>query len=126
MNKETKTDYSLTYRQAGDYLIPNLILSEQISPLTEERIGKYGQMRKNFLKQHRTMTYNALLLEENLYPQLREIDQMADQRMEQYMKELTGKNPPPDKKKDQMGWVRHMNSLKAQAEELILDELIYI
>ncbi|MDD3227968.1 MAG: TnpV protein [Oscillospiraceae bacterium] len=126
MNKETKTNNSLTYRQAGDYLIPNLILSEQISPLTEEPIGKYGQMRKNFLKQHRTMTYNAMLLEEKLYPQLREIDRMAGQRMEQYMKELTGKNPPPDKEKDQMDWVRHMNSLKAQAEELILAELIYI
>ena len=125
MNKETKTDNGLTYSQAGDYLLPDLILSEQISPVTEEPIGKYGQMRKNFLKQHKTMTYNALLLGEKLYPQLREIDRMANQRMEQYMKELSGKNPPPDKETDQMGWVSHMNSLKAQAEELIQNELIY-
>lgn len=117
---------ALTYSRAGDYLLPDLILEEQTSPVTEEPIGKYGQMRKNFLKQHRTMTYNALLLEEKLYPQLREIDRMAEQRMEQYMKELAGKNPSPDKEMDQMGWVRHMNSLKAQAEELLLDELIYI
>ena len=126
MNKETKTDYSLTYRQAGDYLIPNLILSEQTSPVTEEPIGKYGQMRKNFLKQHRTMTYNALLLEEKLYPHLREVNRTAEERLDQMLTELAGKNPPPDKEMDQMDWVRHMNSLKAQAEEMILDELIYI
>jgi len=127
MNKETKTNNSrpLTYSQAGDYLLPNLILEEQISPVTEEPIGKYGQMRKNFLKQHRTMTYNSLLLEEKLYPHLRETDRTANARMEQLMKELTGKNPPPDKQADQMGWVSHMNSLRVQAEEIIQNELIY-
>ena len=127
MSKETQTDNSrpLTYSQSGDYLLPDLVLEEQISPVIEEPIGKYGQMRKKFLKEHRTMTYNALLLEEKLYPQLRETDRTANARMEQLMKELTGKNPPPDKGTDQMGWVSHMNSLKAQAEELIQEELIY-
>nr|WP_083273348.1 TnpV protein [Geosporobacter ferrireducens] len=127
MSKETETDNSrpLTYSQAGDYLLPDLILEEQASPVTEETIDKYGRMRKNFLKQHRAMSYNSLLLSEKLYPHLREIDRTANERMEQLMKELTGKNPPPDKTADQMSWVSHMNSLKAQAEEIILNELIY-
>ncbi|WP_330392584.1 TnpV protein [Desulfitibacter alkalitolerans] len=127
MSKEIETDNSrpLTYSQAGDYLLPDLILEEQASPVTEETIGKYGRMRKNFLKQHRAMSYNSLLLGEKLYHHLREIDRTANERMEQLMKELTGKNPPPDKTTDQMGWVSHMNSLKAQAEETILNELIY-
>lgn len=115
----------LTYSQVGEYLLPDLILGEQASPLQEEPIGKYGRIRKNFLKQHRAMSYNSLLLNEKLYPHLRETERTAGQRMEQLMKELIGKNPPPDKTTDQMGWVSHMNSLKAQAEEMILNELIY-
>ena len=127
MSKETEMDNSrpLTYSQVGEYLLPDLILGEQASPLQEEPIGKYGRIRKNFLKQHRAMSYNSLLLNEKLYPHLRETERTAGQRMEQLMKELIGKNPPPDKTTDQMGWVSHMNSLKAQAEEMILNELIY-
>ena len=60
-----------------------------------------------------------------LYPHLWEVEQTAENRMQQLMKELLGRNPAPDKEKKQMAWVQHMNSLKAQAEEMILTELIY-
>ena len=60
-----------------------------------------------------------------LYPDLWEMEQTAENRMQQLMKELLERNPAPDKKKNQMAWVQHMNSLKAQAEEMILTELIY-
>ena len=60
-----------------------------------------------------------------LYPDLWEMEQTAENRMQQLMKELLGRNPAPDKEKKQMAWVQHMNSLKAQAEEMILTELIY-
>ena len=60
-----------------------------------------------------------------LYPDLWEVEQTAENRMQQLMKELLERNPAPDKEKKQMAWVQHMNSLKAQAEEMILTELIY-
>ena len=60
-----------------------------------------------------------------LYPDLWEMEQTAENRMQQLMKELLERNPAPDKEKNQMAWVRHMNSLKAQAEKMILTELIY-
>ena len=60
-----------------------------------------------------------------LYSDLWEMEQTAESRMQQLMKELLERNPAPDKEKNQMAWVQHMNSLKAQAEEMILTELIY-
>ena len=60
-----------------------------------------------------------------LYSDLWEMEQTAENRMQQLMKELLERNPAPDKEKKQMAWVQHMNSLKAQAEELVLTELIY-
>ena len=60
-----------------------------------------------------------------LYPHLWEVEQTAENRMQQLMKELLERNPAPDKEKKQIAWVQHMNSLKAQAEEMILTELIY-
>jgi len=60
-----------------------------------------------------------------LYPDLWEMEQTAENRMQQLTKELLERNPAPDKEKNQMAWVQHMNSLKAQAEEMILTELIY-
>ena len=60
-----------------------------------------------------------------LYPDLWQMEQTAENRMQQLMKELLERNPAPDKEKNQMAWVQHLNSLQAQAEEMILTELIY-
>ena len=110
----------LTYTRHGDYLIPDLTLKET----SREPLGKYGRMRRAFLKEHRPILYNDLVLTEQLFSHLREIDETAHRRVEQLMAELLEQNPSPDKKTDQMGWVRHMNALKAQAEEAVLEELI--
>ena len=75
---------NLTYIQNGDYLIPDLHLSEQ----PEKPLGKYGRMRKAYLKQHRPILYNQLLMTEKLYPHLLEIDETANQRLEQMMPQL--------------------------------------
>ena len=61
----------------------------------------------------------------SLYPHLMEVEQTAESQMQQTMQGLLKQNPAPNKEQHQMGWVRHMNSLKAQAEELVLTELIY-
>ena len=111
---------NLNYTQTGDYLLPNLTLNQPRKPL-----GKYGRLRRTYLKDHRPVLYNTMLLNGNLYLHLMELEQTAESRMQQMMTELLKQDPAPDKEKNQMGWVRHMNSLKAQAEELVLTELIY-
>jgi hypothetical protein len=83
-------------------------------------------MRKAFLKGHRAITYNTMLLKETLFPHLRETEDAANSRLEQAMSLLAATNPPPDKGSDPMGWTAAMNALKAQAEELVLNELIYV
>ena len=115
---------NLTYSRSGEYLIPDLTLGLPPEELTEP-LGKYGLMRKRFLKEHREIQYNTLLLGGALYQHLTETEQAATSRMEQLMKELTEQNPPPDKGLDQMAWVQHMNSLRLQAEEVIQRELSY-
>lgn len=110
----------LNYIQNGDYLIPDLQME-----VTERRpLGKYGRMRRAFLQENNPMLYSDLCLTEKLFPHLWEVQETATRRMEQLMSQLLEKHPAPDKKADQMGWVQHMNSLRAQAEEVILAELI--
>ena len=111
---------NVTYSTVGDYQLPNLTLSQPKIPL-----GKYGRMRRTYLMNHRPVLYITMLLNGSLYPHLMELEQTAESRMQQMMTELLKQNPAPDKEKNQMGWVRHMNSLRAQTEEIILTELIY-
>ena len=111
----------MTYRQAGDYRIPNIRLeNEEARPL-----GKYGRMRRTFLEQNNPMLLNDMILTETLFPHLWEIDETAHRRVEQMISELLERNPAPDKATQQLAWAQHMNSLKAQAEEIVNAELIF-
>ena len=113
----------ITCTRCGDYNIPNLTLSE-----TETKpLGKYGRMRKKYLQEHRPVLWNSMILSEKLYPHLREIDETANRRLEQLMPELMRRNDVTEelKARDPMKWVSLMNNLKAQAEETILNELIF-
>ena len=110
----------MTYRQAGDYQIPDIELKNS----EEKPLGKYGRMRRAYLEENNPMLLNDLILSEELFPHLQEIDEAAHRRVEQLMNELLEKNPAPDKATQQMAWVQHMNSLKAQAEEIVTAELI--
>ncbi len=114
----------LTYSCNGDYYIPDLTLAEQ----PDKPIGKYGRMRKRYLKEHRPVLYNSLILSEKLYPHLLEIDEAANRRLETIMSELTKLAGVTEQLKacDPMKWADLMNMLKAQAEEVILSELIYV
>lgn len=113
----------LTYSRSGDYWIPNLSLSQQ----EIQSLGKYGRMRKAYLQEHRPVLWNSLILTEKLYPHLREIDETANSRLEQMMLGLMQSAGVTEalKASDPMKWVGLMNCLKAQAEEVILAELIY-
>ena len=113
----------LTYSRCGDYYIPDLKLSEQaVTP-----IGKYGRMRKRYLEKHRPILYNNLILAGRLYPHLLEIDKAANERMDTLMPQLMEAAGVDEalKAEDQMRWIGLMNTLKAQAEETILSELIF-
>ncbi len=117
-----KMNNPMTYIQNGDYLIPDLKLSQQ----PEKPLGKYGRMRKTYLKEHRPILYNQMLLSEKLYPHLLEIDETAQSRLEQMMPQLAKEAGVTEELKasDPMKWVGLMNTCKAQAEEILMVELI--
>ena len=112
---------NLTYTQCGDYYIPDIKLVN----VETQILGKYGRMRRAFLEQNRPMLFNDMILTESLFPHLWEVQQTCAMRIELLMTDLLAKNPAPDKATQQLEWVAHMNSLKAQAEEIILRELVY-
>lgn len=111
----------LTYSRDGDYLIPDLTISEH-----PQSIGKYGRLRRSYLKEHRPTLYASLLLQEKLYPHILEIEQTAQSRLERMMPELMAAEGVTEslKASDPMKWTGLMNNLKAQAEEAIFAELI--
>ena len=113
---------NLTYTRNGDCLIPDLNLTEQ----PQRPLGKYGRMRKAYLKEHRPILYNQLLMSEKLYPHLQEIDETANSRLEQMMPRLAEAAGATEelKARDPMQWVGLMNTCKAQAEEILMAELI--
>ena len=113
----------LSYIKNGDYLIPNLSLS----PQEQQPLGKYGRMRKQYLQEHRPVLWNTMILSEKLYPHFREVDQTANRRMEQMMEELKKSAGVTEELKasNPVMWVGMMNNLHAQAEEVILRELIF-
>ena len=110
----------LTYTAQGDYLVPDLTLPEE-----EMHIGKYGMLRKTYLKNHRKGMYTSLMLSGKLNSHLSEVDRTARERIEGITAKLLENSPAPDKASDQMAWVVHMNNLRHQAEETVLVELIY-
>jgi hypothetical protein len=113
----------LIYRRNGDYLLPEMGLTEA----EKKPLGKYGMMRRQYLEQHRPGLYTRLLLSGKLMEHLQEIETTAQNRLESLMTQLKAQNNVTEelKAKDQMKWVGLMNSLKNQAEEMILTELVY-
>ena len=112
-----------TYRQVGDYLIPNLSLPEE----PDYQIGKYGRMRRSYLKEHRPILYTNLLTSGTLHRHLAEIDQACNERMEIIIAATAKQEGVTEtlKAADQMEWVSRMNSIRSRAEEIVLTELVY-
>lgn len=113
----------LAYRQAGDYLIPEIEMGEQPT----ERIGKYGRMRKSFLREHRRGTYNSLLLRNRLTEHLLEVDKAAREQIERAIMQMALAEGVTEemKSRDQMAWVGRMNSIRSRAEEAAVADLIH-
>ena len=114
---------NLTYTQVGDFLIPNLALPEQ----PDRDLGKYGRMRRTYLKENRPGLFNRLTLDGTLFSHLLEIEDAANSRLELLMPQLAKAAGATEQLKasDQMKWVGLMNNIQAAAEEATLAELIY-
>ena len=112
----------MSYTLHGDYYLPDLVLNEE-----EPIYGKYGRLRKQFLKEHRLARYQYLLLTGKLNEHLNQTDQEAREQVEMLMKQMAERQGLTEKLKvqDQMKWVRLMNNIKASAEEIILSDIIY-
>ena len=113
----------MSYTLHGDYYLPDLVLREE-----EPIYGKYGMLRKQFLKEHRSAGYQYLLLTGKLNKHLNQTDQEAREQVETLMKQMTEKQGVTEelKAQDQMEWVRLMNNIKASAEEIVLKNMIYV
>ena len=90
-------------------------------------IGKYGRMRKRYLKEHRPILFNTMLLSGKLYKHLSEIDCACKERIELLTRQMAQREGATEalKAEDQMEWVRRMNSIQNRAEEIVLNELVY-
>ena len=115
-----------SYMEVNGTLIPNLMIQES------ESIGKYGRMRRQYLKEQylkeqHPIIFSELLLSEQLYPHLVEIDRACHGRMELLTRQMAVQEGVTEalKAADQMEWIRRMNSIQNRAEEIVLSELVY-
>lgn len=128
-NKELKENkienkYGIEYTKIGDYYMPNLVLEK------EEKIvlNKYGRMRLKFLKENKKAEYMIMFTKGTLNKHLKEIQQTAQERIDLIIEQLKEQNNLTEEMKntDQLYWVSMMNNFKNTAEEIVLNELIYV
>ena len=129
MNNElpkTKIDErtDIEYHLEGDYYMPNIVAPKQEKII----LNKYGRMRLRYLKEHKKDDYTLMLMDGTLNTHLKEIQETADNRVQQIINDLKSKSDLTEdmKNTDMLYWVRTMNDIKSQAEEIVYDELIYV
>jgi len=127
-SKELKKEYTnektgISYTLVGDYYVPNLVLKQEEKVI----LNKYGRLRLNYLKQYKKAEYTILFMNGELNKHLKEIQETATKRVNQIIEELKVKSDLTEdmKNTDMLYWVGTMNSIKQQAEEIVLNELIY-
>ena len=113
----------LSYTLYGDYYLPDLEINEE-----EPTYGKYGIMRKQFLKEHRSARYQYLVLTGKLTDQLNQVDKEAREKVEMLMEQMVEQWGVTEELKmhEQMEWVRRKDNIQAIAEEIALKEIIYL
>ena len=112
----------LNYILHGDYYLPDLEINEE-----EPTYGKYGIMRKQFLKKHRSARYQYLVLTGKLTEHLNQIDKEVREKVEMLVEQMAGQWGVTEelKMQNQMEWVRRMNNIKNVAEESVLKNILY-
>ena len=124
MEKYIYDDHNgLWYELQGDYYIPCLVLDEADS----QPIGVWGRKHRDYLAEHRSAFYATLVLEGRLYSYLAEVDHRATEMLDRLMKQMTAQEGVTEqlKARDQMAWVRAMNSIRNRAEEVVNTEVIF-
>ena len=113
---------NINYIRVGDYFIPDLTLPEESRP-----IGKWGRMHRDYLREHKPIQYNCLLLSGELWTYLADLNEQAQDRLERMIDRMKAVEGITEalKASDPMVWVQSMNNIRARAEEIILQELIY-
>lgn len=123
MMKERITKNGIDYVLVGDYYIPDLKLSEE-----ERFIGKYGRMHREYLRENNPMLFNDLVLSCQIWTYLADINEQAQERLQIIISQMQKNESVTEKMKEdnQWEWVQRMNSIQNRAEEIVLNELIYI
>ena len=121
--KSTFEQMGGTYHREGDYLIPDLTLGED----ADYQLGKYGRMRRDYLKNYRKSVYTSLFLSGTLFKHLADIDRACNERMETIIAQMKEREGVTEalKASDQMAWVGAMNNIRSRAEEIVLSEVVY-
>jgi hypothetical protein len=127
-NKELKENnidnkYGIEYTKVGDYYMPNLVLEKE-----KIILNKYGRMRLKFLKENKKAEYMIMFTKGTLNKHLKEIQEIAEERIDIIIEQLKKQNNLTEEMKntDQLYWVGMMNNFRNTAEEIVLNELIYV
>lgn len=124
LKKEIKDEITgIEYNLEGDYYIPNIVVSQNDNIV----LNKYGRMRLNYLKENKKVEYTIMLMKGTLNTHLKDVQEIANTRVQQTIEKLKEKSDLTEEMKntDMLYWIGTMNSMKAQAEEIVLSELIY-
>ena len=119
---EKRSETAIHYIQAGDYYIPDFILSQPSKP-----IGKWGRLYQDFLKNHHPIRYNTLILSGQLWDLLAQVNEQSQDRLDRIIAQMAAVESVTEdlKAADPMAWVGAMNSIRNRAEEVVLRELIW-
>ena len=114
---------NINYICVGDYFIPDLTLPEEIRP-----IGRWGRMHREYLREHKPIQYNCLLLSGKLWTYLADLNEQAQDRLERMIDQMKMAEGVTEELKavDPMAWIQRMNNTRARAEEIIREELIFV
>ena len=117
----------LEYTKYGDYYLTNIVMPEESKEIKEKDIGKYGRLRLNFLKEHKRVLYQELLLNNKLHEYLVKKNGEAQTKVKALINELAKEENVDEKLKaeNQLKWVQKMNNIKNRAEEIVCNEIIY-
>ena len=120
--KDRRRENGIDHVLVGDYYIPDWNLPEE-----ERRIGKYGCMHREYLKENNPMLYNDLILSCQLWTYLADANEQAQSRLQVIIKQMQEAESVTEKMKEdnQWEWIQRMNSIHNRVEEIVLDELIY-
>ena len=114
---------NMQYIRIGDYYIPNLELPKENRPMS-----KWGRMHREYLKEHKPIQYNCLLVSGKLWTYLADLNEQSQTRLARVIEQMKAAEGITEalKATDPMAWVQHMNNIRTRAEEIVREELIYV